>query len=266
MSVSWPNMCTAMIARVLSDIAASTSSAPISPVSSDTSANRGIAPASTTASTVATKVLAGTMTSSPAPRSRARRARTKRVGSVSDPHRVVGAAVRSPLPLEGLDLLAADEPVRRDHLLPADPHLGGRPRRWWCPGRGTGTGPGDGTGTSTGAAGDTRVLIRPAPHAQQHSGRAASSPRVPTTGSPCKGDRCAILGDVGQANRDSLAHGALRSLQHPHHFESTVAVRERAHLGLDAGHEVLVLDTQRLVDCQDRAPRCRRSGRTWGLQ
>lgn len=74
MSTGWPNRCTGITAAVRGVQAAATCSAVISSVRGSTSTRTGRAPVATTASTVAMKVLAGTITSSPEPMPSARSA------------------------------------------------------------------------------------------------------------------------------------------------------------------------------------------------
>ena len=67
MSAGCPKRCTGTIAFVRWVIAASTAAGSMLAVSGSTSASTGVAPVWETASAVAMKVLAGTMTSSPGP-------------------------------------------------------------------------------------------------------------------------------------------------------------------------------------------------------
>ena len=69
---------------------------------------------------------------------------------------------------------------------------------------------------------------------------------APTSGA-CRG---AIPRTCGQSNSDPVAHGTLCGLQDPYDLESALAIGQRSQPGLYAGHEVLVLDAQRLVHLQ----------------
>lgn len=77
MSAGMPPICTAMTALVWGVTAASTASASRQSVSGLISAKTGMALTAMTAEAVAMKVYGGTMTSSPQPTSRARRASSR---------------------------------------------------------------------------------------------------------------------------------------------------------------------------------------------